>query len=68
MSQNQAILEHLKEYGWITPLEALRSYGCSNLSAQISNLRKKGEPIRTQPANVGTSVIAKYIYEGDLNF
>ena len=68
MTQNQAILAHLKEYGWITPMEALRSYGCFRLSARILELRKRGEPIRTQMCNAGTAVIAKYIYEGDLNF
>lgn len=30
-SQKQAVLSHLKEYGSITPLEALKLYGCLRL-------------------------------------
>ena len=47
MTQQERILEHLKKYGSITPLEALSIYGIYRLSVPIWRLRKQGYPIIT---------------------
>lgn len=39
MTQKNMILEYLKKYGSITPLEAMREFGCMRLSAQIFKLK-----------------------------
>ena len=41
ISQRNACLMYLKEYGSITPLEALYAFGCFRLSAIIYNLRHR---------------------------
>jgi len=46
-SQKKAVLAHLKQYGRITPLEALRLYGCYRLSSVIFRLRNDGHDIKT---------------------
>lgn len=46
MTQNQQILEHLKEHGSITPLQALNQYGCMRLGARIYDLKACGHDIR----------------------
>lgn len=38
----ERILNHLKEYGNITSLEAIQNYGCTRLSHYIYLLRKDG--------------------------
>lgn len=45
-TQTQDILNHMKQYGGITPLEALERYGCMRLSARVYDLRQAGYPIR----------------------
>ena len=35
MTQSEKILRHLKDYGSITPLEALQEYGCMRLGARM---------------------------------
>lgn len=46
-NKHQKVLEHLKEYGSITSLEAIELYGATRLSAIIFNLRKQGFDIET---------------------
>lgn len=46
ISQDKNILNHLKNNP-ITPLEALRQYGCFRLSAIIYRLKKEGYKIDT---------------------
>lgn len=41
-SQNDMILDHLKYFGSITSSQAWAIYGCTRLSARISDLRAKG--------------------------
>jgi len=45
MTQCQKILEYMKEYGSITPLDALREFGCMRLAARINDLIRKGYSI-----------------------
>lgn len=56
------ILEHIKVFGSITPLEALNHYGCLRLSARIWDLRNNGHNIQTHMVNDTKSIkhYAKY--------
>lgn len=47
-SQKRMVLEHLRRFGSIEPLEALREYGCYRLGAVIFELRRDGMNIITQ--------------------
>lgn len=47
MKQTQMILNHLKNYRSITPLEALNEYSCFRLAARIKDLRDQGHSIET---------------------
>lgn len=42
MTQNEKIKRHLEIYGSITPLDALREYGCMRLASRVSDLKKSG--------------------------
>ncbi|MER9652512.1 helix-turn-helix domain-containing protein [Mesorhizobium sp. M0152] len=52
-SQNDLILEHLSVLGTITPLEALKDYGCLRLGARIHDLKGRGYAIDTDLIEVG---------------
>ncbi len=45
MSQKAQILNYLKRGRAITPLEALKLFGCFRLGARIWELRRAGHPI-----------------------
>lgn len=45
MTQNERILQHMKEYGSITSLEAMNWYGVYRLASRITDLRKDGVDI-----------------------
>ena len=47
MTQNEQILNHLKEYGSNTPMDALALYGCFRLGARVHDLKARGNDIRT---------------------
>ena len=50
-TQKDKVLAHLKQYGMITPLDALRQYGCFRLGAVIHTLRhEEGYDIKTSIA------------------
>lgn len=42
MTQTEYIKEYLEKYGSITPLEALREFGCMRLAARINDLERCG--------------------------
>lgn len=48
MSHCEKIRSHLERHGSITPMTALRQYGCYRLSARIMELRDKGYSIDTE--------------------
>lgn len=48
MTQNQKILRYMKQYGSITPLDALQEFGCMRLAARISDLRRMGVRIKAR--------------------
>ncbi len=60
MSQTDRILAHLKCEP-ITPLQALRLYGCLRLGARILDLRSKGYAISTDMIEIsGRQRVARY--------
>ena len=50
-SQKEMILEYLQLGHPITPIEALRYFGCFRLGARIADLKRDGHPIRTELVN-----------------
>lgn len=54
------ILEHLKEGKSITPLDALKMFGCLRLSGRIFDLRKAGYNINTEIVYNGKKKYAEY--------
>lgn len=62
-SQNNSILEHLKNIGSITPLEALKLYGCFRLGARCYDLKKMGFNIKTEIVKDNGKHFAKYSLE-----
>lgn len=53
-SQAARILQHLRERGPITPLEALELHGVLRLAARIHELRAEGHPIACESIGVKT--------------
>ncbi len=52
-TQNQEILEYLTEFGSITPLDAIREFGCMRLASRICDLKKMGYDIhRDMESNI----------------
>ena len=47
MTQQNRVLNHLRQNGSITPLEAMNLYGIYRLSVHVWRLRKKGYNIVT---------------------
>lgn len=58
MTQTEAILEHMKRYGSITPLEALQEYGCMRLGARIWDLKRAGY-------RIGTTIVTRINSDGE---
>ena len=52
VTQEQRILEYIKEFGSITQIEALRDIGCMRLASRISSLRKSGHDIVSETVAV----------------
>lgn len=47
MNQTQQIRVHLMKHNSITPLEALRRFGCMRLAARIEELRRTGFSVQS---------------------
>ena len=60
MSQDKAILEYLKTGKRITPMDALKEFGCFRLSARIYNLKQEGHEIMTHRVTKGKKSWAEY--------
>lgn len=45
MNQEQRILNYMKDFGSITPLDAMREFGIMRLASRISDLKKRGYKI-----------------------
>jgi hypothetical protein len=64
--QNKKILKHLKAGLAITPIGALKSYGCFRLAARIYELRSEGWPIATDRLKIDDgTVVACYSLNPD---
>lgn len=48
MTQCEKVLRHLRELGTITPMDAIREYGCLRLGARICDLRRDGHQIKSK--------------------
>lgn len=48
MNKTQAVLDHMREHGSITQMEATEQYGATRLSAIVFNLRHRGYDISTE--------------------
>lgn len=59
-TQQQQVLNHLKEKGSITSWEAIMNYGATRLSGIIFNLRKAGYPIVSTMETNGDKHYARY--------
>lgn len=62
MSQSHAILKHLKSGKTLTPLEALRLYGCMRLAARVHYLKGSGNDIITRQKHLKNGKkVAEYV-------
>lgn len=48
MKQSERIIRHLRDYGSITSVEAMKEYGVMRLASRVSDLKKSGFPIRSE--------------------
>lgn len=69
MNKTTAVLDHMKEHGSITQMEAIELFGATRLSAIIFNLRRRGHEIETVTMGMtdryGHAVnYARYTYHG----
>jgi hypothetical protein len=58
-SQNMRILAHLKK-ATLTPLEALKLYGCFRLGARVYDLRQDGHAIKSRLIEKDGKRVAQY--------
>ena len=49
LPQCDLIMMYMKDHGSITPLDALREFGCMRLAARIADLRERGHRIESIP-------------------
>lgn len=61
MSQTDLIRRHLTEHNSITPIEALRRYGCFRLAARIRDLRDQGFCVQTVMVERNGTRFTKYV-------
>lgn len=71
-TQRNQVRSHLIKFGWITPLQALRLYGCYRLSSVILRLRNEGMEITTDMTeqfekSKGTLRFATYRYDPSID-
>ncbi len=46
MTQADMVLDYIRQFGSITPLQALRDLGIMRLASRITDLRRKGHVIK----------------------
>ena len=51
-TQTERVIDYIEEWGSITQLEALRDLGVMRLASRISDLKKKGYPIKSEMETV----------------
>ena len=60
-TQNERVLEYIRETGSITQLEALKELGVMRLASRISDLKRQGYNIISKPEAVMTRYGKTYI-------
>ncbi len=50
----EQIVDYMKRFGSINPLQALEDIGCFRLASRISDLKKQGYPIISERVNYKT--------------
>ena len=71
MTQREAILQYIQEFGSITPMEAFADLGITKLATRISEMRRDGihfkiEMVKTKNRYEKTVQYARYsLLEGD---
>ena len=68
LSQKKVILDHLKKFGSIEPLTALREYGCYRLGARISDLRNDGYNIITETIKSVSRITGRPVHFANYKF
>lgn len=48
MTQAEKVLQYMKDYGSITPIEAADEFGCMRLAARIADLKEDGVKIKRE--------------------
>lgn len=51
MTQQEKIVEYMKTYGSITPMEAWHDLGITKLATRVSELIREGTKIKKEPVN-----------------
>lgn len=67
MSQTTEIERYLKKGFSLTPLRALRLFGCFRLAARINELRNSGLAIDTDIVKLNDKHVARYTYRQSKN-
>lgn len=67
MTQREAILQYIEEFGSITPMQAFADLGITKLATRISEMRKDGMKFTIEMVNVKnrygkTVTYAKYSF------
>ena len=47
-TQREKILQYMSDFGWITPMDAIRELGCTKLATRVSELIREGYEIEKQ--------------------
>ena len=61
-TQKELIIDHLRNFGTLEPLEALREYGIYRLGARISELRSQGFQISKEMVASTSRITGKTVY------
>lgn len=65
MSQNESICRYLARGKSLTPLSALRLFGCMRLGARVHDLKRRGFRIKSERVRVsGGKLVAQYRWGG----
>lgn len=62
VTQKSVLLDHLKKFGSIEPLTALREYGIYRLGARISDLRNDGYNIITETISSTSRITGRPVH------
>lgn len=61
-TQKSVLLEHLRRFGSIEPLTALREYGIYRLGARIADLRNDGHNIVTETVTSTSRITGRPVH------